>query len=795
MQPALMRFTGFVLLACLALAVAAHPSGPLIPGAMLLAYLCLLQLRPAAWLVVVPALLPVLDLSPWTGNFHFGEFELVLLATAASGYIALADKPSQLVLARPVLFAASAYGLVFLVAAMVGLLPIRLPDLNAFATYSSRFNALRVFSGFGWAVLLLPLLARTGDVRQVGRLFTIGMVSGVALASAAVTWERAAFPGLLDFASDYRATGTFFAMHTGGAALDAYLALAFPFAALWLLRARSVPAQAMAMAVTLLALYASFAIFSRDMYLAYGGAAVVAGGVKAWGLARAGRMRAAPMLGGAAAIVLLAAGLAAVFGASGYRGLAAALALLVAAAALAATPVRPAAPVPALAGVLAAVLLSVALDKGAYIAVAASTATFAAGLPLMLGRHGKAGANLAVAAFAGLAAGAVAVAAHWGGQAAVGPSAAVAALAIAMVAVGWLRPASGSLRLATALRAGAIAAIVLGILVPASASYYLGTRFATTQSDLAARARHWDGAVSMMDGDTWTRVFGMGLGRYPDTYAWRNRKGEMPGTLGYVEEGGRNVFLRLGVPHYETGYGESLRVLQHVAAPPGGRYLFSADLRRSGVGALPQVAVCERWLLYPQNCAAVPLRLGKAAGTAWQRYEAALPVLPARDGSTFLRPPTQLEISVAGQAGWIDIDNVSLVDLASGAELVANGSFARTQSRWFFSSDRSHLPWHVKNFAVNAFFETGWAGLATIVLLLACAAVAIARRALAGSSSALAQLAGLVGFLLVGLFDSLFDVPRLTLAFFLLLAVACAVPATPRRPPTARPAGSAAAPP
>ena len=203
--------------------------------------------------------------------------------------------------------------------------------------------------------------------------------------------------------------------------------------------------------------------------------------------------------------------------------------------------------------------------------------------------------------------------------------------------------------------------------------------------------------------------------------------------------------------------------------------------------------MCERWLLYPQNCSPAYIRLGKETGEGWRRYQVELRKIPASPAPSYLRPPVQLELAAVGTDGRLDIDNVSLVDLATGAELVRNGSFAGANRHWFFSSDRSHLPWHVKNFAVNTLFETGWAGVATMAALLACAAAVLGARALRGDWPALAHLAALTAFMLVGLFDSLFDVPRLAFAFFLLLAVACAAPVRRRSARSVHRAGSAAA--
>jgi len=67
-----------------------------------------------------------------------------------------------------------------------------------------------------------------------------GLLVGEGFDGLAVLLERAAYPGLLDFSTSYRATATFWEMHVGGAASDACLALATPFAAwaLWSARSR-----------------------------------------------------------------------------------------------------------------------------------------------------------------------------------------------------------------------------------------------------------------------------------------------------------------------------------------------------------------------------------------------------------------------------------------------------------------------------------------------------------------------------------------------------------------------------
>ncbi|WP_206076901.1 hypothetical protein, partial [Massilia horti] len=362
------------------------------------------------------------------------------------------------------------------------------------------------------------------------------------------------------------------------------------------------------------------------------------------------------------------------------------------------------------------------------------------------------------------------VAQWWGGDAALPDAALAVLLAFVLVAANRLparslwRPGASTLTLAGG------AAIVFAVAIPLSGSYYMGSRFTTTGNDMAVRLQHWSEAVGMMNDGWKTSVFGMGLGRYPDSYFWLNTHGETPPRLSYESEDG-NQFLRLVAGAYPAGYGETLRALQMVELAPGTRYRLSFDLRSASAKASLDARVCERWLLYPQNCLTARLPQPRADG-AWHHYEVKLPVRGGGQG--LVRPTTQLELSNDGVGGVsvLDIDNVSLQAEGSAFDLVRNGGFSHGNAGWFFSSDRSHMPWHVKNFAVNMFFEQGWLGCAAIALLLLYVAADLTLRALHGEGVAAVYLASVAGMMVVGLFDSLVDVPRLTL--LLLLVVMCA---------------------
>ena len=104
--------------------------------------------------------------------------------------------------------------------------------------------------------------------------------------------------------------------------------------------------------------------------------------------------------------------------------------------------------------------------------------------------------------------------------------------------------------------------------------------------------------------------------------------------------------------------------------------------------------------------------------------------------------------------------------------MLSNGDFSHDMAQWFFTSDRHHMPWHIKSMFMHVFFDQGVVGL---LLWLALSAGALWRVSCGNArhhtlSPAIAG--SLLGFAVVGLFDSLLDVPRLAALYYLLVLVA-----------------------
>jgi hypothetical protein len=230
------------------------------------------------WLFVLPAALPLLSFSPWTGWLVFDEFDLLVLAVLAGGYARLACEPPR---ARSVaeksgpsgprtvgVTVAIAFAGLGVVAFLRGLADAGW-SFGWFDGYADASNTLRLSKSLAYAASLWPLLQLelrrepSRALERVGR----GMQVGLTYVGLVLLWERAAYPGLLDFSARYRTTATFWEMHVGGATIDAYLALATPFAAWALVAARTPRAWAGAATLALLTGHACLTTFSRGAYV------------------------------------------------------------------------------------------------------------------------------------------------------------------------------------------------------------------------------------------------------------------------------------------------------------------------------------------------------------------------------------------------------------------------------------------------------------------------------------------------------------------------------------------------
>jgi len=320
--------------------------------------------------------------------------------------------------------------------------------------------------------------------------------------------------------------------------------------------------------------------------------------------------------------------------------------------------------------------------------------------------------------------------------------------------------ASGSGRSRISWRIAA-AALLIGTVIASGLAVikgpYIQERFGRVAADLEVRRSHWMGAIELMDDGLWTTLFGTGLGSYPRTYFWEGGPIRSATYQYLVEED--NAFLRLGS-------GDSLYVDQLIHIDPARRYRLSLRLRTSTASASLIASICEKWMLESFDCVWNSISV-KAADGIWHRYEIEVDSKSLGGRSWYSQRPIKLSLFIP--KGIVDVDDVSLIDSMKG-ELIRNGDFSATNDHWYFATD-NHLPWHIKNIWVNVFFEQGGVGLAALVSVVLLTLRRLLVRAIGKEPFSAALIASFVGMLIIGLFDTVIDSPRMQFLFWMMAIV------------------------
>ncbi len=760
--------------------IAAHH--PLSPVAMMAACLVVLVICVRfdhVWLLLLPTLLPIVDLAPWTGWLSFEEFDVIALGAASGAWLRHGWAPGAAAPARTsatLLMLVTAYLLLLGIAFVRGTSDAGGLEFGWFQGYEGSMNSLRLAKSFLLAALFAPLLGRASSRLNPQGVHFLGwgMALGLGTVSLAALWERMAFPGLLNFSADYRTTALFWEMHVGGAALDGFLVLMLPFAVMLMLRSQRLSQLVPAGLILGLGIYASLTTFSRGVYLA----AAISLAAMALLLIYRGSQSASGSRVKTALITLAStltiAGLAfLVFRHGGYRTMLAVLGCLAmfmltmedaraATARLWAATFALAIPLGLLAGALAWLLA-----KGAYWAYSTLLMLALTGWLYRLRSNSDISRSLALAGALTLPVAAGLVANHWGGTPALA-DASVSLVVIYLSAAWGMRAKrmiwpSGWRQQGVALAGTMSIAAMIAIF---SGGAYMGDRFSTSERDLEGRLQHWRAGLDLLQTPAdW--LVGKGLGRFPASFFFGAPGNEFPGSYQLGQEGA-NLFLSLSGPRYQAGYGEVLRISQRIEPGPAGRYRLKFDVRAQGKAKLG-FGICSKHLLYAESCGGREI-LASSIDPVWQHQSLEFNV--SELGGPWYAPQLivfSLAIDTLGARA--DIDNLVLID-PDGRPVLTNGDFSDDMARWFFTSDHHHMPWHMKNMFLHVLFEQGILGLSALGVLIAVALI----RSLSGRRAhhplAPAMVAGIIGFLVVGLFDSLLDVPRVAFLFFLLLLLA-----------------------
>lgn len=759
--------------------IANYPYGPLFPATAFLFYAAFVFYQPSAFLIVIPALLPIIGFAPWTGWITFEELDLLILATATGGYARLARDRKQASTQR--------VSLVFLFLAILMSMSVLISMFRGFSDagglvfgwfqgYDGPMNSVRIGKSFFLALLLAPLISRLQHtaVTNASRQLAVGTAIGLGTASLAALWERLAFTDLLNFSSDYRTTALFWEMHVGGAALDGWLLLTVPFS-IWALRnARSTWHVIISLGLVLLAAYASLTTFSRGVYLAL----IVALPLLAL---KSGVQRTLPhtqpepptwgMFKWMITFILLYVLSALVFPGSGYRGLLALTGLV--AVSLSMNSVLRQSPrsqllIGIVAGVMVGPLLIVLaryIPKGPYLIYVLLLV-----LAITLPYWSKAQANrrrtaLCTACYIALILSTVNVASHWGGTKGLLGMGGASSIIIFIVIWGTLSTKPlwpNNIRwqgnvIAAACTFSAVVAVFSG-------GIYMEDRFSTSSKDFKARVSHWTQTLSLLQ-TPWDLAFGKGLGRFPGNYYFAVPNAAFPGTY-HLNHNHQNAWLSLVGSRFPMSFGDIFRISQRLDFEAHEPFEVRLKLRAISDVSI-HVEVCEKHLLYAGRCAIGRVAI-KATNGEWRSVAFPLVGSLISAGSWHAPRLTTFSLGVGNQSGQADIDDVELSSYGR-SNVLLNGGFGDEMQHWFFSSDRNHMPWHAKNLLVNLVFDQGIVGLALFVLLTLAALWRLAVGKGHDHELSSYLVVAIVGFLVVGMFDSLIDVPRLAFFYYLLI--------------------------
>lgn len=787
--------------------------GLFLPAAAVAAY------SPVLVLMVPLALLPLVDLAPWTGWLTFEEFDLILLAMAGGAYLRLAislntelkksgvpifriepsirqpgldvsasqtevledgDSVSSGVEQRSAKWGwggalLAIYALSLLVSISRGVVDAGGFDFGWFQGYDGPMNALRVGKAFFLAALLIPLMLHflKRDSSRFIRYIGWGFAAGLGAVSVAAFVERLAYTGLLNFSTDYRTTAQFWEMHVGGAALDGWLMLAFPFA-IWAYQHATRRFQRLvALGVVALAGYASLTTFSRGVYLGLVMSMIVLGFLlwKRHSESPGNRQIKMALAGWGVAIFGLCILVYFAFTSAGYRGVIALLGLLFVMLSL-----------PAVLRILSLmqfVFVSIlALFVGSFLVVGSNFlpkgpyflyAAIFVSILYFLHRHGwrsvSKGAAVSWAGYVCLLLAALNVAGYWGGVEALPAfSVTVLLLAVPLLASVISKRALWPAELKSHVRLMMVATAVSGIGALFLGGAYMGDRFTTSERDFGNRISHWALALSTLQSSS-DYFFGKGVGRFPSSFHFAGPREKITGSYGINVEGS-NEILSLVSANHSMSEGDILRVSQRLSMSETGP--FEVEFKgRSSMPVRVHLEVCEKHLLYEAAClfGSVVVQPGE---TGWNRYRTKLVGAPLNRELLGRLRFKVFSIGLVSHSAKVDIDDIVIYD-GSGTSLLANGDFSDNMAHWFMTSDRDHMPWHTKSLPVNLLVDQGIVGLAIFALLTVFALGKMLACRHVNSGIAPYVVAGVTGYLIVGLFDSLLDVPRLSFAYYFLI--------------------------
>jgi hypothetical protein len=224
-----------------------------------------------------------------------------------------------------------------------------------------------------------------------------------------------------------------------------------------------------------------------------------------------------------------------------------------------------------------------------------------------------------------------------------------------------------------------------------------------------------------------------------------------------------------------------LTIGQRLNLQANNNYRLSINVRPQATEGVIGLSVCRRNILqtttWNPTCVYFQKTVARGNGE-WQTLVWPFNMGQNGDDGRIGRLPLILRVSnglpqnepMVMQNKPIDCDNIILLD-EQGRNLLINGDFESHLDRWFVYTDIYHLPLHMKNLWVAAYFDQGLLGLIALCSLGLYTIVLGARLVKQDNDFVLTLLVSLLGFFAVGLVGTLLDVPRVSFIFYLLVFV------------------------
>ncbi len=292
--------------------------------------------------------------------------------------------------------------------------------------------------------------------------------------------------------------------------------------------------------------------------------------------------------------------------------------------------------------------------------------------------------------------------------------------------------------------------MVLVVAIPIVSGKFAQARLLTIELDYQTRLKHWKEAIDMVDGAWTTKVFGMGIGKFPITYYLTHSEEALSGWYRILNDEGQS-YIRLGV-------GQGLYIDQAILSSLKFPLTVSFKVRASSPNSQVAFTVCQKWLLSSVNCswqASLITRSNK-----WLDQQVTINQGQVDIATKLSFVPYFFSFANPSQA-VIDISEIRLLS-NQGQNILSNSSFQDGLDRWFFQSDQ-HLPWHAKNLFLAIYFDQGLFGLMVFVALFSLSVIGAIRTRQEHWALAL------IAFIIVGLFDSLVDSPRFVFLLMVLI--------------------------